>query len=77
MDEENLQSVTLPKGRLAENIVWLTSLQALNYLLPMATVPYLIRVLGATEYGVMAFAVTLTQYLVILNDYGFNLSATR
>jgi len=77
MATEESQPVSLPKGRLAENIIWLTSLQALNYLLPMATVPYLIRVLGATNYGVMAFAVTFTQYLVLLTDYGFNLSATR
>lgn len=77
MADVESQPASLPKGRLAENIIWLTSLQALNYLLPMATVPYLIRVLGAANYGVMAFAVTFAQYLVILTDYGFNLSATR
>jgi PST family polysaccharide transporter len=67
----------LPKGGLKENIVWLTALQALNYLLPLAIVPYLIRVLGPSSYGILAFAVTFTQYLVFLADYGFNLSATR
>lgn len=67
----------LPKGGLGENVLWLTALQALNYLLPLATVPYLIRVLGAKDYGVLAFSVTFSQYLVVLTDYGFNLSATR
>lgn len=77
MSSTESQVKPLPKGRLGENVVWLTSLQVLNYLLPMATVPYLIRVLGANNYGVLSFAVTFSQYLVVLTDYGFNLSATR
>lgn len=62
---------------LKENILWLSVLQAVNYILPLATVPYLIRVLGSTNYGVLAFATVFTQYLVAFTDYGFNLSATR
>ena len=62
---------------LKENILWLSVLQAINYILPLATVPYLIRVLGSTNYGVLAFATVFTQYLVVFTDYGFNLSATR
>jgi PST family polysaccharide transporter len=63
--------------RLRENIFWLSILQVFNYALPMATVPYLIRVLGASGYGLLSFSLTLMQYLVVLTDYGFNLSATR
>lgn len=62
---------------LKENILWLSVLQGINYILPLATVPYLIRVLGSTNYGVLAFATVFTQYLVVFADYGFNLSATR
>lgn len=71
------QPPELPKGGLRENVLWLTALQGLNYLLPLATVPYLIRVLGPGSYGILAFSITLSQYLVVLCDYGFNLSATR
>ncbi len=67
----------LPKGSLRENVLWLTTLQFLNYLLPLVTVPYLIRVLGTGQYGILSFAVTISQYLVVFTDYGFNLSATR
>lgn len=67
----------LPKGSLRENVLWLTTLQFLNYLLPLVTVPYLIRVLGPKDYGVLSFSVTISQYLVVFTDYGFNLSATR
>lgn len=68
---------SLPKGSLRENVLWLTILQVLNYLLPLVTVPYLLRVLGAGDYGLLSFSVTLSQYLVVFTDYGFNLSATR
>lgn len=35
------------------------------------------RVLGAENFGVMAMAQALIQYIVLFVDYGFNFSATR
>jgi polysaccharide transporter, PST family len=59
------------------NMFWLYTLQGLNYMIPLAVLPYLIRVLGVERYGLVAFAQSLAQGFIFFTDYGFNLSATK
>ncbi|GKV95175.1 MULTISPECIES: flippase [Pectobacterium] len=62
---------------LFKNIVSLASIQGANFIIPLLTLPYLVRVLEPHGYGVWGFAVAFIQYFCILTDYGFNLSVTQ
>lgn len=57
--------------------LYLIALQGINQFLPLLVLPYLMVVLGATGYGYVGFSLSVIQYLVLVVDFGFNLSATR
>ena len=63
--------------RVVGNATSVMAVQAGTYLLPLINIPYLLRVIGPEHYGLIAFSQAVMAYFVTLNDYGFNLSATR
>ena len=64
-------------SKLFENILSLTVIKGLEYILAFITFPYLVRVLQVEQYGLIVFAQSIIQYFVLLTDYGFNLLGPR
>lgn len=62
---------------LFSNFSYLSVIQVLGILFPLFTYPYIIRVLGADIYGMIAFAQAIISYIIILINFGFNVSAVR
>lgn len=62
---------------LVSNFVYLGILQGLNLLLPLLTFPYLVRILGIENFGLLSFSFALITYFQIVTDFGFNAIATR
>ena len=65
------------RSSVAKNAASLYLIQFANYVLPLITVPYLVRVLGPTGFGLVAFGQSLIAYFALFVDYGFAFSATR
>lgn len=63
--------------QIGANIVSLTLLNAISYISPLVLIPYLIRVIGAENYGIYIFSWTFIFYFVYLVNYGFDFSATK
>ena len=60
-----------------KNGIWMYLYHFFNSVFSLLIVPYITRVLGANKYGVFSIAVNLINYLQVLVEYGFTMSATR
>lgn len=67
----------MDKRRTVANLFSLTSIQMLNYLLPLITMPYLVKTLGVSQYGLLSFGQATMQYFILITDYGFNIFGTQ
>ncbi|HIF9306003.1 TPA: flippase [Photobacterium damselae] len=61
---------------LIKNIASLFSIKASGLIIPLITVPYLVRTLGVEGYGYLGFSLAIIQYSILFVNYGFDLSAT-
>jgi O-antigen/teichoic acid export membrane protein len=72
-----LKDNVLKNKILIENFTFLSVLQVSNLILFLITIPYLFRILGEKNYGLIVFAQTIVLYFSIFTNFGFNLTATR
>ncbi|ENP0839655.1 flippase [Vibrio parahaemolyticus] len=61
---------------LVKNIGSLFGIKLAGYVIPLITLPYLVRTLGIESYGYLGFSIAIVQYFVLFVNYGFDLSAT-
>ncbi len=59
------------------NVIYLAISQGANYLLPLLIFPYLVRVVGVSNFGDLSFSLITIQVLLMVVEYGFGYSGTR
>ena len=62
---------------LIENFASLSVLRLVTLILPLITLPYVLRVMGKSGYGVYVMAITMMDYFVTITDFGFAVLAPR
>lgn len=63
--------------KILKNYLYNVWYQILSVLLPFITVPYVSRVLGVGNVGVVSFTTANTQYFILLASLGVAVYATR
>lgn len=59
------------------NLVSLAAVRGLDYLVPLITLPYLVRVLGIEGFGLVNYALSFALYFAAVMQYGFAITAVR
>lgn len=65
------------KKRLAGNFLSLIALRGFQFLIPLITLPYLVRTIGIENFGLVNFALSLGLYSGAIIQFGFGVTATR
>jgi len=67
----------LVRHRLVQDVMVLYGVQVAGYVLPIVTLPYLTRVLGPANFGLLALGSAMAQYFLVVSEYGFAVTGTR
>ncbi|CAB3751946.1 flippase [Paraburkholderia humisilvae] len=64
-------------ARVSRNVAIMSVSFVANYLASFATFPYLTRVLGPAQFGVLAYGMALATYGTLLTEWGFGLTGPK
>ncbi|AYL95129.1 flippase [Mucilaginibacter celer] len=62
---------------LIKNIFSLGIVQVANYVLPLISIPIVVRIIGPDSFGVINYYSSFVAYFMLLINYGFDYSGTR
>lgn len=65
------------KKQLLTNFFSLSILKGLQFIIPLITLPYLVRVLGVEKFGLVNFSLSLSLYFGAIIQFGFAITSTR
>ena len=65
------------KNNLVKNILSLGVVQVANYVLPLVSIPIIVRIIGPGNYGIINYYNSFIAYFILLINYGFDYSGTR
>ncbi|MCB7065273.1 oligosaccharide flippase family protein [Enterocloster citroniae] len=78
MEKESILSIkSILEKKSVKNGAWMYLLQIFNTIVPLLTLPYITRILGASQYGMFSIAINIITYFQVIVEYGFGMSATR
>ena len=72
-----LKSIFQKERDVVRNYTFLTLIQAVNILVPLVTTPYIIRVVGAENFGKTVVCQAFLVFPITLCEFGFNVTGSR
>ena len=74
---QKIKKILINNNKIIKNFSFLSLLQIFNIIAPLITYPYLIRVLGSENYGLIIYIQSLVTFLAIFVGFGFNIIGTK
>jgi len=67
----------LKNSSVGRSFLALSFWQMTNYLVPLVTMPYLIRTIGTEKFGLISYIQAFLYYFIVFVDFGFSTTAVR
>ena len=69
--------MSMPKNSISKNLLYNLIYQIITLILPLITIPYVSRILGAEGIGIYSYTSSITQYFILLATLGISMYGNR